>query len=64
MPHIFQRLCAFEFQQEIEILIMGVQQPEDIFSITRTNLRARRNILCLGTNDVRRDDVSPGITLY
>ena len=43
---------------ELEFLIMDDQQLEDIVRSTRTNLRTWIHTLCLGKNDVRRDDVT------
>ena len=43
---------------ELEFLIMDDQQLDEVFSITPTNLRTWLHILFLGTNGVRRDDVS------
>ena len=37
---------------------MDDQQLDEVFSITPTNLRTWLHILFLGTNGVRRDDVS------
>jgi hypothetical protein len=37
---------------ECELLMMGVQQLEDVFSIVRTNLRAWLSMLDLGANGV------------
>jgi hypothetical protein len=39
---------------------MGVQQLEDICSNVRVNLRARSNILCLGTNDLNEERCKSG----
>lgn len=54
---------------ERELLIMGVHQFKDIFSIVQTNLLAWLDILCLGAkdevrNDLTRGDVGQGITVY
>jgi hypothetical protein len=47
---------------EHEILIMGIQQLEDIFSIARRNFRSWFDMLGLGANDVssegRKSDVT------
>jgi hypothetical protein len=45
-------LLNFNSLVERELLIMGVQRLEDIFSIISTNLRNWLNILGLGANDV------------
>jgi len=42
-------------------LFIGVQQPEDIFSIVRMNLRAWFNVDSLGTNNYVANEVEVGL---